>query len=104
MKVIRVLLVDDHELFLEAARTAIEGGNSSDHDVWFEVVGTATNGRAVLPLIARLQPELVLLDVGLPGIDGINLLELTRKAHPLVTVVLLSANDQQDHMQAALSR
>jgi DNA-binding NarL/FixJ family response regulator len=102
--VTRVLLVDDHELFLEAARAAIEDASGSAAEMRFEVVGSTLNGSEVLPLVARLQPDLVLLDIGLPGIDGISLLDLLRRRHPDLIVVMLTANDQEDHMQAALSR
>src|SRR5690242_4452686 len=100
----KVLLVDDHELFLEAARAALEHTQTPEHTLRFDVVACAQNGSQVLPLVGRLQPDLVLLDIGLPGIDGISVLDLLRSRHPNVTVVMLTANDQEEHVQAALKR
>ena len=104
MAVVRVILVDDHELFLAAARVAVEARAGDDHEIRFEVVGGATDGRQVLPLVERLRPDLVLLDLGLPGIDGIAVLELLRARHPQVIVVILSARDTPESVQAALAR
>jgi DNA-binding NarL/FixJ family response regulator len=100
----KVLLVDDHELFVDAARVALVTANSRDHEVCFEVVGSATSGSEVLPLVSRLRPDLVLLDIGLPGLDGLAVLELLHARHPEVTVVMLTANEQEEHVQAALTR
>ena len=104
MGMTRVLLVDDHELFLDATRFALEAGNSYDHEISFEVVGCARSGSEVLPLMRDLRPKLVLLDISLPGTDGFTLLELLQARHPEVRVVMLSESEQEEHVRAAVSR
>jgi DNA-binding NarL/FixJ family response regulator len=104
MSAVRTLLVDDHELFLAAAREAIERGNDLDVAIRFEVVATASDGSQVLPLVTRLRPQLVLLDLSLPRVDGLTVLELLHERHPDVTVVVLTANEGREHIRAALSR
>jgi DNA-binding NarL/FixJ family response regulator len=60
---LRVLLADDHRLILDAVRTALESSGE------FEVVGEATKGSQVLPLVARTQPDVVVLDLRMPEVD-----------------------------------
>jgi len=95
---IRVLLADDHRLVLEGLRLAfaeVEG---------IDVVATTSEGRQVIPLIARTSPDVVLLDMRLPDMDGLSCLDRIRKLHPSVKVVMLSACDDRARMRAALKR
>jgi DNA-binding NarL/FixJ family response regulator len=95
---IRVLLADDHRLILEALERTfaeVEG---------IEIVGTANDGRQVVPLITRTNPDIVLLDMRMPEMDGLTCLERIRKQHPRVKVVMLSANDDAERVRAALKR
>src|SRR5919201_5287926 len=81
---IRVLLADDHRLILDALQRAF------DEVEGIEIVGTAGDGRKVVPLIARTNPDIVLLDVRMPEMDGLTCLDRIRKQHPRVKVVMLS--------------
>jgi DNA-binding NarL/FixJ family response regulator len=95
---IRVLLADDHRLILEALERTfaeVEG---------IEIVGTANDGRQVVPLITRTNPDIVLLDMRMPEMDGLTCLERIRKQHPRVKVVMLSASDDSERVRAALKR
>jgi DNA-binding NarL/FixJ family response regulator len=94
---VRVAIADDHQLTLEGVRRIL------DNDDGFDVVGTATSGSQVLPLMKRTQPDLLLLDIRLPGIDGITCLDLLRKNHPAIKVVMLSAYTGRDQVETALS-
>jgi DNA-binding NarL/FixJ family response regulator len=91
----RILLADDHPLALLSTRTAFQ-------DSEFQVVGEARNGSQVLPLIGQVDPDLVLLDLAMPGIDGIRLLELIAKRHPDLTVVVFSGCDDPEKVELAL--
>jgi DNA-binding NarL/FixJ family response regulator len=95
---IRVLLADDHRLMLEGIRaslSAVEG---------FEIVGEARKGSQVLPLVGQLQPDVVLLDIRMPEMDGLACLELIKKRYPDVKVVVLSVYNDAEHIHAALAR
>jgi DNA-binding NarL/FixJ family response regulator len=95
---IRVLIADDHLLVLEGIQAALQ--NSED----IEVVGQARDGSQVLPLANRLRPDVVLLDIRLPKLDGFACLELLRERLPSIKVVMLSAFRGSEHVDAALRR
>jgi DNA-binding NarL/FixJ family response regulator len=94
----RLLIADDHPLVLEGIRRALEGIPD------IEIVGQTTKGSQVLPLIARHQPDLVLLDIRMPEMDGLACLDLIRARHAGVRVVVLSAHTDREHIEAALRR
>jgi DNA-binding NarL/FixJ family response regulator len=94
----RVLIADDHRLIAEGIRKALE--ESGD----FEVVGEANTGSQVLPLVRRTNPDLVILDLRMPGVDGLTNLEQIREQHPNVKVVVLSMSTDPSVIQAALKR
>ena len=94
----KVLIADDHRLMLEGIRRALEGVEG------FEIVGEAYTGSQVLPLVGRTQPDVVLLDIRMPQMDGLTCIELIRKRYPKVKVVVLSVFNDPEHIQAALKR
>ena len=94
----KVLLVDDHQLMLAGIRRALETVDD------IEVVGEAETGGQVLPLIHQTSPDLVLLDLRLPDMNGLACLDGIRKRYPEVKVVILSAFSDTDHIQAAFQR
>ena len=93
MSKLRVVLADDHQLMIEAVRVALE----SDGD--FEVVGSTTDATKILGLVAETVPDVVVLDVRMPLLDGITCLNRIHHRHPDVKVVMLSASE--DPMLAA---
>ena len=98
MRRLNVLLVDDHRLMLEAMRVSLE----SEGDI--AVVGEAESGAHVLPLVGQTGPDVVLLDVRMPGIDGLTVLEQLRERYPSVAVVMFSGIDDPALVRAALER
>lgn len=94
----KVLIADDHKLMLQGIRRVLEDVDGID------VVGEAYSGAQVLPLIGRTDPDLVLLDVRMPQMDGLTCLDLIRRRHPDVKVVLLSVSSDPEHIQEALNR
>jgi DNA-binding NarL/FixJ family response regulator len=95
---LNVLLVDDHRLMLEAMRASLE----SEGDI--AVVGEAESGANVLPLVGQTGPDVVLLDVRMPGLDGLTVLEQLRERYPSVAVVMFSGIDDPALVRAALER
>lgn len=94
----RVLIADDHRLIAEGIKRALEEAGD------FEVVAEATMGSQVLPLIRRTRPDIVVLDLRMPGSDGLTVLEHVKREHPETKVVILSASTDQAVIQAALAR
>jgi DNA-binding NarL/FixJ family response regulator len=86
----RVLVVDDHPSFRRCASTllAAEG---------FEVVGEAGDGASALAAAERLEPELVLLDVQLPDLDGFQVASRLLARDPAVRIVLVSSRDRSSY-------
>jgi DNA-binding NarL/FixJ family response regulator len=84
---VRVLIVDDAEAFRRAAALVIQA------TAGFEVAGEAVDGEASVTAAADLRPDIVLMDVNLPGIDGIEATRRIRAALPETKVVLLSTRD-----------
>jgi DNA-binding NarL/FixJ family response regulator len=90
------VVVDDHQLMLDAIRLTLE--QSDD----IELVGEALTGSEALPLIGRTQPDLVLLDIRMPQMDGLTCLAKIRERHPKIKVVILSGIDEPEQIQTAL--
>jgi DNA-binding NarL/FixJ family response regulator len=95
---VRVLIADDHRLMVEGTKQALERAGG------FEVVGEAVNGVQVLPLVRRLKPELVLLDLRMPQMDGLTCLSKLRKEFPDIKVAILSVSQDPEQIQTALKR
>jgi DNA-binding NarL/FixJ family response regulator len=95
---VRVLIADDHRLMVEGTKQALERAGG------FEVVGEAVNGVQVLPLVRRLKPELVLLDLRMPQMDGLTCLAKIKKEFPEVRVAILSVSQDPELIQTALKR
>jgi DNA-binding NarL/FixJ family response regulator len=89
-------VVDDHQLMLDAIRLTLQ--QSED----IELVGEALTGSEALPLIGRTQPDLVLLDIRMPQMDGLTCLAKIRERHPKIKVVILSGIDEPEQIQTAL--
>jgi len=84
---VTVLAVDDQAIFLHAARELIAATPG------FAQVGQAESGPEALELAAELQPDLVLVDVRMPGMDGIETAQRLLECHPDAVVVLISLDD-----------
>ncbi len=93
---IRILLVDDQQLFREGLRTllSVQPG--------FEVVGEAGNGEEALRLAAMLHPQVVLMDVRMPVLDGVAATRRLRAALPECRVIVLTTFDDDEYVFEAL--
>jgi len=94
----RIVIADDHRLILDGIRRALEA------DGGFEIVGETQSGTQVLPLVSQTRPEVVVLDVRMPQMDGLACLDEIRKRFPEVKVVMLSASTNHELVETALRR
>jgi len=94
--VIRVLLVDDQALFCEGLRTLL------DLQPDIEVVGEANNGREAIECVARAAPDVVLMDIQMPVLDGVAATRDIRAHHPNTQVIVLTTFDDDEYVFEAL--
>lgn len=93
---IRVLLVDDHELIRIGIRSIIKGIPG------IESIGEATNGEEALEMIASLHPDIVLLDIHMDGLNGLDALARSKERFPDVKIIMLSMDASEEHVIQAL--
>ena len=91
----RLLLVDDHKLLRQGLRRAVE-------EAGFEVVGEAGDGEEAVRLAVALRPELVLMDVTMPVLDGIEATRRLRQSAPEARVVILTMHGEEETVDKAL--
>ncbi|MFN0154819.1 MAG: response regulator [Gaiella sp.] len=94
----RVLLADDHRLLLDGIRRALE------EDGGFEIVGETQDGNRVLALVRETSPEMVVLDLRMPNVDGLQCLEEIKNEFADIKVVMLSASTRQDLIEQSLAK
>jgi DNA-binding NarL/FixJ family response regulator len=93
---VKVLIADDHPLMLAGIRRALE---RAEH---IEIVGEARSGSELLEMIGRRRPQLVLMDLRMPGLTGCEAIERIRAQWPEVKIVVLSACEDRASIDAAL--
>ena len=91
----RILIVDDHILFRDGIASLLKAAGKS-------VVGEADNGLDAVELAVQLRPDLILLDIDMPGIDGLETLRRIRKKLPEIKVVMLTVSDEDDNLTKAV--
>lgn len=93
---IRILIADDHPI----VRDGLEAILSTQPD--FEVVGAAGDGRSAVEMVLALQPDVVLLDLEMPGMDGVQVLEQLRKLGQPVRAIAFTAFDTDERIMGAV--
>lgn len=96
MPEIRVLICDDHAILRDGIRTLLERQND------IRVVGEAGNGREALARVAELNPDIVLMDVAMPEMDGIQATRLIKQQQPHVKVLILTQHDDREYVGSLL--
>jgi len=92
---IRIVLADDHRMLRDGLRLSME-------DAGFEVVGEAGDGEQAARLVASLHPDVVLMDVTMPLLDGIEATRLIHERHPRTHVLMLTMHGESDVMARAI--
>ncbi len=93
---IKVVIADDHEIVRDGLRMILEGEDD------FEVVGEAANGAEAVKLIENVSPDVALMDVRMPGVDGLKALAMIREKRLDVSVVVLTTYDEDQLVREAL--
>lgn len=96
MNPVRVLLADDHTLVRAGLRKLLESLPN------IEVVGEASDGLALLELAARMQPQLILMDIAMPGLNGLEATGRITKSWPDMRVLILSMHQNSEYIRQAL--
>ncbi len=95
-KKIRVLLADDHTILRNGIRSLLE----DEHDM--EVVGEAEDGRAAVSLACQLQPDLVIMDIAMPLLNGLEATRQIKREVPQVKVLILTMHDNEEYIRQVL--
>jgi len=94
----RVLLIDDHEMARRGLRAMLSAAD------WIEVVGEGDSCASGLKLINELEPDMVLLDIRMPGLDGLACLDRIKARHPRMAVVIVTLYDDRRYVLEAIRR
>jgi DNA-binding NarL/FixJ family response regulator len=94
---LRVLIVDDHRLFAEALQAILA------LDERIDVVGLAASGEEALRLSQQLRPDVVLMDISMPGVGGFEATRRIRAGQPDVRVLMVTGSDARQDVHAARS-
>ena len=89
----RIFLADDHSLLLEAFSKLLEEK--------YDVVGTATDGRKMLSMVSKLKPDVVLIDIAMPNLNGFDAGEKLKKILPEIKLIFLTVNEDPDMVTEA---
>ena len=93
----RVLIVDDHPMVTEGIQAILESYDDID------VVGTLNNGQDAVDRVNELAPDVILLDLNMPGVSGLNATEMILEVRPETRVLILSMHDSPEYISTALS-
>ena len=94
----RVLLIDDHEMARRGLRAMLSAAD------WIEVVGEGDSCESGLKLAEELEPNMVMLDIRMPGLDGLACLERLKARHPRIAVVIVTLYDDRRYVLEAIRR
>ena len=96
-KLIRLLIVDDQQLFAESLSLFL-----TNYAPEIRVIGIASGGRQAIDLAARLSPDVILMDVYMPGVNGVQATARIREQNPRIKILMLSTYDEDDFVHQAL--
>ena len=95
-KTVKVLIADDQTLFREGIKDVLTG------EKWISVVGEAADGEEVVTLAKKLKPDVILMDIKLPKMDGISATRVIKKADPNINILMLSSFEDEAHVMDAV--
>ena len=93
-----VFLVDDEHIILEGIRSKIDWDNSD-----FSFAGEASDGELALSMIQEVKPDILITDIKMPFMDGLELAKMVKKIQPWIKIIILSGHDEFDYAKRAIS-
>ncbi|RPI84240.1 MAG: DNA-binding response regulator [Chloroflexi bacterium] len=93
---VKVMIVDDHAVVRAGLRALIKG------EPGMELVGEATNGEDALQIASQMQPDIIVLDLSLPGMDGIQITRIIKQEQPRVRILILTVHEDAALLREAL--
>ncbi len=97
MKYIKILLADDHAILRDGLKIAIQTDKS------FKILGEAGDGEEVVDMVKKLQPDIVILDINMPKLSGIEAARAIRKFDKKVRILILTMHEQENYIVDAIS-
>ena len=88
----RIVIADDHHLFVAGLKTILQP--DEEDGITFDIAGIAHDGEELIPLLKRIKPELLILDLNMPQRDGLDVLELIREDYPDLKILALTMYDE----------
>jgi len=93
---IKVMIVDDHNLVREGLKAVFSQGDE------IEVIGEAGSGEEAIEMVDKVKPDVILMDISMPGMNGIQATKLIRDKHPDAKIVILTMLDQEGYVYEAI--
>ena len=94
----RIVLADDHSLFRQGLKSILEGEGD------FEVVDEAGDGLELIALMDRVKPDLIILDISMPNLRGIDTIPEIKRIHPEVKILIVTMHKDKEYLFQAISR
>ncbi|MGZ3749732.1 MAG: response regulator [Bacteroidia bacterium] len=91
-QVIKLFIADDHQMFIDGVKSLLSGANG------IEIIGEANSGKEALEKLKITQPDIILMDIGMPEINGIELTSLILKENPIVKIIALTMYDDTNRV------
>lgn len=96
MKRLRIILVDDHPLFRQGVRHALDGIQD------IQIVGEASDGQMAIQMADTLAPDVILCDINLPGLNGLEATRVVRRRNPHIAVIVLTVHEDDEQLFHAI--
>ncbi len=96
MKRLRIILVDDHPLFRQGVRHALDGIQD------IQIIGEASDGQMAIQMCDTLAPDVILCDINLPGLNGLEATRVVRRRNPHIAVIVLTVHEDDEQLFHAI--